>query len=108
MSPSACTAIHTHAAKIDPILRQEPQLLLPKSTTTPIAARNAAYCYHHFGCSYSDCCHDYGYPLAWLTRMVLAPEYYPWRMDTANFVVDIIIWTLAIGALLLILTRIEK
>jgi hypothetical protein len=50
----------------------------------------------------------YGYPLPWLTRMIVAPEYYPWRTDTGNFIVDIIIWTFTIGALLLILTRIKK
>lgn len=50
----------------------------------------------------------YGYPLTWLTRMIVAPEYYPWRMDTANLIVDIIIWTLATAALLLLLRRIKK
>ena len=50
----------------------------------------------------------YGYPLPWLTRMIVAPQYYPWRMETANLLVDIIVWTLVIGALLFILTRAKK
>jgi hypothetical protein len=50
----------------------------------------------------------YGYPLPWLSRMIVAPQYYPWRMNTANLIVDLILWTLVIGALLLILARIKK
>jgi hypothetical protein len=34
----------------------------------------------------------YGYPLAWLVRLVLAPEYFPWRVTVPNLVVDIVIW----------------
>ena len=32
----------------------------------------------------------YGYPLAWLIRLVLAPEYFPWRVDVLFLVIDII------------------
>jgi len=42
----------------------------------------------------------YGYPLAWLIRRVLAPQYFPWRIDIVNLIIDIIIWTLVIGIIL--------
>jgi hypothetical protein len=42
----------------------------------------------------------YGYPLVWLIRRVLAPQYFPWRIDTVNLIIDIIIWTSVIGIIL--------
>jgi hypothetical protein len=36
----------------------------------------------------------YGYPLAWLYRLVLAPEYYPWRLDAMSIVLDALFWIL--------------
>jgi hypothetical protein len=42
----------------------------------------------------------YGYPLAWLIRRVLAPQYFPWRIDIVNLIIDIIIWALVIGIIL--------
>lgn len=42
----------------------------------------------------------YGYPLAWLIRLVLAPQYFPWRINIVNLIIDIIIWTLVIGIIL--------
>lgn len=38
----------------------------------------------------------YGLPLSWLIRRVLAPQYNPWRINAAGFVVDIIIWAILI------------
>ena len=50
----------------------------------------------------------YGYPLAWLSRLVLAPEYVPWRIDWANLIIDVVVWTVMIGLAMFILTRIKK
>jgi hypothetical protein len=50
----------------------------------------------------------YGYPLAWLSRLILAPEYFPWRIDIVNLIVDIVVWTVAVGIVLLILMRIKR
>jgi len=50
----------------------------------------------------------YGYPLAWLSRLVLAPEYFPWRIDWANLTIDVVVWTVIIGLVMFILTRIRK
>jgi hypothetical protein len=35
----------------------------------------------------------YGLPLSWLTRLTLAPEYDPWRVNMVNLIVDTAFWT---------------
>ena len=50
----------------------------------------------------------YGYPLAWLIHLVLAPQYFPWKLNIANMIGDIIIWTIIMGIILLIWIRIKK
>ena len=47
----------------------------------------------------------YGYPLAWLMRLVLAPEYFPWRVNVPNLVVDLVIWIIIVGMAVTVLTR---
>lgn len=47
----------------------------------------------------------YGYPLAWLMRLVLAPEYFPWRVNAPNLVVDLVIWIIIVGMAVTVLTR---
>jgi len=47
----------------------------------------------------------YGYPLAWLLRLVLAPEYFPWRIDWVNLILDVLVWLTIIRIALLMLTR---
>jgi len=47
----------------------------------------------------------YGHPFAWLTRLVLAPEYFPWRIDVSTLIADIVIWTLVIGVILFLFWR---
>jgi len=49
----------------------------------------------------------YGYPLPWLFRLVLAPEYFPWRVDVAALVVDVVVWTIVIGVVLLAWKKIK-
>jgi hypothetical protein len=49
----------------------------------------------------------YGYPLPWLFRLILAPEYFPWRVDVMALVVDVVIWTIVIGVVLFVLTKIK-
>lgn len=34
----------------------------------------------------------YGFPLPWLRRLVIAPQYYPWRIDIANLILDLALW----------------
>jgi len=50
----------------------------------------------------------YGYPLAWLVRLILAPEYFPWRVDVLNLIVDLVIWIIIIGILVNLLARTRK
>jgi hypothetical protein len=50
----------------------------------------------------------YGYPLAWLIRFVLAPEYSPWRVNIPNLIVNVAVWIGIVSTLLFILTRARK
>lgn len=50
----------------------------------------------------------YGYPLPWLIRMIVAPEYFPWVVNYVNLIVDIVVWAIIVGVLLLILARTRK
>jgi hypothetical protein len=50
----------------------------------------------------------YGYPLAWLFRLVLAPEYFPWRVDATAAVADVIVWSIVVAALLFVFARLRR
>ena len=50
----------------------------------------------------------YGYPLAWLTRLIIAPEYFPWQVDYVNLVVDFIVWAVIVGVILFALIKRKK
>ena len=49
----------------------------------------------------------YGYPLPWLFRLVLAPEYFPWRVDLASLLVDVAVWTTVVAVALIAWTKIK-
>jgi len=49
----------------------------------------------------------YGYPLPWLFRLILAPEYFPWRVDIAGLLGDITVWAVIVGIALLAWTKIK-
>jgi hypothetical protein len=38
----------------------------------------------------------YGCPFAWLTRLVIAPEHFPWRVNISNLIIDIVIWSVVV------------
>jgi hypothetical protein len=42
----------------------------------------------------------YGFPLAWLVRLVVAPEYFPWQINFTNLIIDIVFWATILGAIL--------
>jgi hypothetical protein len=48
----------------------------------------------------------YGYPLAWLFRLILAPEYFPWRVDVTALLVDIVAWSVVVAVVLFIVKKI--
>jgi len=50
----------------------------------------------------------YGYPLAWLIRMVVAPQYNPWKLEFGNFIADIVIWFIIVAIVVFIVARVRK
>jgi hypothetical protein len=50
----------------------------------------------------------YGYPFSWLTRLIIAPEYFPWRVRIPELIGDIIVWSIIGGVILLVLKRTRK
>ena len=49
----------------------------------------------------------YGFPLAWLIRLVVAPEYFPWQVNFISLVIDIIFWAVIIGIILLLVILVK-
>lgn len=50
----------------------------------------------------------YGYPLAWLVRLILAPEYFPWQVNVLNLIVDLVIWIIIVGIVVSVLARTRR
>ncbi|MDE1870924.1 MAG: hypothetical protein KGI06_01660 [Candidatus Micrarchaeota archaeon] len=50
----------------------------------------------------------YGYPLTWIRKLVIAPQYNPWRIDYVGIVADVVFWSVIMLALLLVLLRIGE
>jgi hypothetical protein len=50
----------------------------------------------------------YGYPFPWLTRLIIAPQYFPWRVDYVSLIGDILVWSVIVGLVLMILSRTRK
>ena len=46
----------------------------------------------------------YGFPLSWLIRLTLPPEFDPWRINTANLIIDATFWT----AVILLIIHLKK
>jgi hypothetical protein len=44
----------------------------------------------------------YGIPMAWLFRLVIAPEYFPWRVDITRLLVDTAVWAAVVAVILFI------
>jgi hypothetical protein len=47
----------------------------------------------------------YGYPFPWLIRLVLAPQYFPWRVNLLFLIADIVAWALISVVVLLIIAH---
>lgn len=50
----------------------------------------------------------YGYPLPWLTRLIIAPQYFPWLVNYVNLFADVLVWSIVVGIVLLILAMARK
>ena len=50
----------------------------------------------------------YGLPMAWLVRMVVAPEYNPWMVNYLALIVDIVVWTIVAYFVLIVAASAKK
>jgi len=50
----------------------------------------------------------YGFPLPWLIRQVLAPEYSPWRVNWLDLAVDLLVWTAPVFAIPVLYDRFSR
>ena len=50
----------------------------------------------------------YGLPLAWLIRMIVAPEYNPWRVEYLNFIADVVVWSVILLVIVFIVDKVRK
>ncbi|MCW4043343.1 MAG: hypothetical protein NWE90_06435, partial [Candidatus Bathyarchaeota archaeon] len=46
----------------------------------------------------------YGYPFSWLIRRIIAPQYFPWRVDLTHLIVDIVIWSIVVGIIIFLVS----
>lgn len=44
----------------------------------------------------------YGYPLKWLIKQVLAPQYNPWKVLPVNLVADLIFWIVVVAIIMML------
>lgn len=44
----------------------------------------------------------YGWPESWLIRMVVAPQYNPWKVQWVGLVVDAIVWIVIVAIVMLV------
>lgn len=44
----------------------------------------------------------YGWPVSWLYKLVIAPQYNPWKVQWANLVIDMIVWIVIIAIIMLV------
>ena len=50
----------------------------------------------------------YGFPFAWLIRMIVAPEYNPWRIEFLNFLADVVVWSVILLVIVFIVEKVRK
>ena len=46
----------------------------------------------------------YGFPLTWLRRLIVAPQYNPWQVDYTGLIIDISVWFLVAFVVLYLIT----
>lgn len=50
----------------------------------------------------------YGFPLPWLFRLIVAPQYFPWKVDALNLIADLIFWIIVVGIVAFIIKVAKK
>lgn len=44
----------------------------------------------------------YGFPMAWLVRRGVGPEFFPWRVTWLGLLVDLVVWTVVVIVILVL------
>jgi hypothetical protein len=50
----------------------------------------------------------YGYPLAWLVKMIVAPQYFPWAVRPLRLIADLVFWAVVVAIILFVYTKVKK
>ena len=50
----------------------------------------------------------YGWPMSWLKRLVVAPQYNPWRLAFPGFALDVLFWFAIFWVVLFVWFSTEK
>jgi hypothetical protein len=50
----------------------------------------------------------YGYPLAWLVQMIVAPQYFPWVVRPLRLIADIVFWAVIVAIVIFAYTKTQK
>lgn len=50
----------------------------------------------------------YGIPFPWLIKLVLAPEYFPWRINYLHLGMDIVVWIVLVRLVTIYIMRSMK
>ena len=50
----------------------------------------------------------YGYPLAWLVQMIVAPQYFPWVVRPFRLIIDIVVWAIVVWIILFAISKTKK
>jgi len=50
----------------------------------------------------------YGYPLAWLEMLVIAPQYFPWVVRPIRLIIDLVVWVIVVWVILFVISKVRK
>lgn len=50
----------------------------------------------------------YGFPMTWISYLVVGPQYSPWSISWTGLIVDIVIWAIVVAIVLTLLKRYKK
>ena len=50
----------------------------------------------------------FGFPLAWLIRMIVAPEYNPWRVEFRSFLADVVVWSVILFVIVYVVDKVRR
>jgi hypothetical protein len=50
----------------------------------------------------------YGWPASWLRKLVLAPQYNPWKLDKTALLIDLVVWFVVALIILYITTSMKS